>query len=573
MRTVLSAAIVVAALASRAAAEPLIGLVGSNQLIRFDSASPSTVTAPVSITGGQGGASEVIQGIDVRPRTGGLYALGVVPGATDTLRTYLLDPATGVLTQVGSAVTAQAAGPFYGMDFNPTVDRIRVVNTNDENLRINPNNGSLAGDDSNLNPAGRLIDGVAYDRNFDGHLGASGTTVFGIARNGSQLVRIGGGDQNPSPNTGEVTTVGALGVAPSPASGLGFDISGATGKAYAVMRVGVTTNLYTVSLATGTATLVGAVGNGTLAVRGLAVLSPSRVAFGAGAKNTAVSFDPVVAVPGAPSDAFPRGAVKGVRVAVGDLDRDGDLDLVFAGGGRVPAAVKIVDGQTGELRAQLLAYELNAKVGVQVASGDFDGDGFDDVITAPGPGVTTEVRIFSGATLRLLAAFTPFGSDYSGGASVAAADLDFDGDVEIVVGSGKGLSPEVRVFGGTSLLTLGVFPVLAGTTKGVNVAAATGVPSVIVAGAAGGTPDVVVLKGTASGATAAFSEVAHFTAYAGKKGVRLALLDLDADSAPELFAVPAGGDATCHVFDGTTFAEVQTFTALDAKGAFVAAGR
>jgi hypothetical protein len=59
----------------------------------------------------------------------------------------------------------------------------------------------------------------------------------------------------------------------------------------------------------------------------------------------------------------------------------------------------------------------------------------------------------------------------------------------------------------------------------------------------------------------------------GRKGVRVALLDLNADGAPEIFAVPGGSDATCHVFDGTTFAEIQTFTPLDSKGAFVAAGR
>src|SRR6185369_3199082 len=107
-------------LVTRAAAEPVIAVTGTNKLISFDTATPGTVSAPVQITGMQGGATEVIQGIDVRPRTGGLYALGVVPGATDTLRLYLLNPDTGAATQVGSTVTG-IAGTFYAMDFNPTV--------------------------------------------------------------------------------------------------------------------------------------------------------------------------------------------------------------------------------------------------------------------------------------------------------------------------------------------------------------------------------------------------------------------------------------------------------------------
>ena len=55
-------------------------------------------------------------------------------------------------------------GTAYGMDFNPTVDRVRVVNNNDTNLRINPFNGTVAGTDTPLNPAGGDVAAVAYDR-------------------------------------------------------------------------------------------------------------------------------------------------------------------------------------------------------------------------------------------------------------------------------------------------------------------------------------------------------------------------------------------------------------------------
>jgi hypothetical protein len=574
MRALAIAVLSLVALASRVAAEPLLGLTSTNQLVTFDSATPGTVSAPIAITGLQGGATETIQGIDIRPRTGGLYALGVVPGATDVLRLYYVSPETGAATLVQAQVSA-TSGTFYGTDFNPTVDRLRVVNTGDLNLRLNPNNGTLAGLDVALSPAGSLIDGIAYDRNFDGHLGTSGTTLYGIARSGSaSLVTIGGIDQNPSPNGGAVTTIGALGVVPAPTAGIGFDISAATRTAYAVIKVGSVTGLFTVNLLTGAATLVGSLGNGSLNIRGIAVLSPSRVAFGTEGKNQAATLDPLVGVPGVVFDAFPKGTAKGVRVAVGDVTRDGTPDVLFGVGGRVPAAVKIFDGKTGGFLTQLLAYELNAKVGVQVASGDVNLDGFDDVITVPGPGAPAELRVYSGANLALLAKFFPFGADYTGGVTVAAADLNFDGTDEVLVASGKGLPPEVRVFEGLTGQSRGIVPIASTATKGLTVAAAAGIPPTIAVGAAAGSAEVIVLTGGLPSGVATFTEVARFAGYPGKgKGVRVALLDVNADGHPEIFAIPAGNDATTHVFDGATFAERQTFAPLTTKGGFVAAGR
>lgn len=262
-------------------AEPVIAVNSAGtQVLRFDTNSPGSIAGSVAISGYQGGPSEIIVGIDIRPANGLLYAVGRVAGATDTLRLYLLDPASGALSLIGTQITA-TAGTFYGVDFNPTVDRLRVVNTNDENLRINPNNGARADtpvNDTDLNPAGRLIDGVAYDRNTSGPNVAVNTTLYGIARNGSQLVTIGGINQSPSPNVGIVMNVGPLGVAPSAASGLAFEIfQGKT--AFAALTVGAQTRLYSINLATGAATAVGLIGDGTVGIGGMtAELSIEQVA-------------------------------------------------------------------------------------------------------------------------------------------------------------------------------------------------------------------------------------------------------------------------------------------------------
>src|SRR5262245_49703707 len=126
----------------------IYGLTTNNILIRFDSANPGTIQATAGITGLQT-ASERVLGLDFRPRTGQLIATTAPVGSVNsaTLRTYTIDPLTGAATFIGTVPgTLVGAGDRdTGLDFNPTVDRIRFIQESNENGRINPNNGSLAG--------------------------------------------------------------------------------------------------------------------------------------------------------------------------------------------------------------------------------------------------------------------------------------------------------------------------------------------------------------------------------------------------------------------------------------------
>jgi hypothetical protein len=195
-----AAAACLAALPATGAAAPAVGVnTAGTSLLLFDTATPGTMTS-VPITGL--GVGEAIDGIDRRPGTGALYGLGVVDtGPTDSLRLYRIDPTTGAATPAGLApVTATTGGTDYGVDFNPLVDRLRVINDGNENLRLNPNNGSLAGDDSNLtdpppDPDSRPIEGIANSSNVVPPFGVGSggaTTVFGIAPGTDELVTIGG---------------------------------------------------------------------------------------------------------------------------------------------------------------------------------------------------------------------------------------------------------------------------------------------------------------------------------------------------------------------------------------------
>jgi hypothetical protein len=241
-----------------ARAEPLIGVTTTNVLETFDSATPGTINTAVGVTGLQAG--ETILGIDMRPATGVLYGLG------STSRLYTINRTTGAATQVGSAGAFTLSGTAFGVDFNPTVDRIRVISNTGQDLRLNPNDGTLTATDTALNYAAgdpnagatpRAV-GAAYTNNFSG---STTTTLYDIDSNLDILVMQGSANGSPiSPNTGQLFTVGALGFNTSDL--VGFDVSSSSGVAFASLTepAGNFSQLFTINLNTGAASMVGSIG-------------------------------------------------------------------------------------------------------------------------------------------------------------------------------------------------------------------------------------------------------------------------------------------------------------------------
>lgn len=233
----IAAAVAYALLASPSAwAVTVYGIDLSGRLVTFDSASPGTVQSTTTITGAIGSA---ILGIDFRPATGELYALG----GNSTL--YTINTATGAASAIGGPI-AGLSGSNFGFDFNPTVDRIRLVSDTGQNLRLNPITGGIAMTDGAYTYAGGgtpTITAVGYTNSV---AGATTTTLYGIDYTLNTLALIG------SPNGGTITTVG---------SGLGFDVDAdasfdITAGGLAYLSSG--TDFYSVNLTTGRATLIGA---------------------------------------------------------------------------------------------------------------------------------------------------------------------------------------------------------------------------------------------------------------------------------------------------------------------------
>ena len=236
-----------------AAAITAFGLSNANQIVTFDTNTPSTPLSVVAITGLQSG--ETALGIDVRPATGQVYLLG------SSSRIYVIDPMTGAATAVGAAFTPALSGTAFGFDFNPTVDRIRVASDADQNLRLHPDTGAVVFTDGTLayaaaDPGFGINPNVVASAYTNNVRGAATTTLYGIDSNRDALVI-----QNP-PNNGVLNTVGFLGLNAGDVTG--FDIAGSNGVAWAAITSpggGVSaSNLFRIDLTTGAATFVGTIG-------------------------------------------------------------------------------------------------------------------------------------------------------------------------------------------------------------------------------------------------------------------------------------------------------------------------
>ena len=137
----------------------------------------------------------------------------------------------------------------------------------------------------------------------------------------------------------------------------------------------------------------------------------------------------------------------GVNLACGDTDGDGVSEIVVAaqrGGG--PHV--LVYNSDGKILTNFFAYDPNFRGGVNVSTLDMDGDGRDEIVTAPQFGAP-HVQIFQirpNELKRLSPGFYAFHPSYRGGVSVAGVDTDGDGVKELLVGVGENAEPMVKVY-------------------------------------------------------------------------------------------------------------------------------
>jgi len=270
---------VVAGMAGVAQAERAFGVTAQGRLVSFDTAAPSSLLSGFAISGLA--SNEQISGIDFRPNDGFLYGLG------SQNNWYRINTSNGQATLVAT-LTMPLNGATFGTDFNPTGPvAFRIVSNTGKNYRMtNPGTGATIVQDTDLNyVAGDSRFGtmpnvthVAYTNSV---AGATSTALYGIDAGTDTLVRFG------SPNAGTLNTIGTLGMGTNVNINVlgGFDISGATGMAYAVTQNTSLSRstLWGINLMTGAGTDLGEVAGGETLVAFSIVPAPGSLAVvGAG---------------------------------------------------------------------------------------------------------------------------------------------------------------------------------------------------------------------------------------------------------------------------------------------------
>jgi hypothetical protein len=134
----------------------------------------------------------------------------------------------------------------------------------------------------------------------------------------------------------------------------------------------------------------------------------------------------------------------GAELVNADVDGDGELEIISGAGGGGGPQVRIFNSK-GEVEGQFFAYDSSFRGGVHIATADFDNDGKSEIVASAGAGLSSEVRIFDNLG-NIKWSFPVTAEGLSGGITVNAADIDNDGEIEVITGTGGGSLPQVQIF-------------------------------------------------------------------------------------------------------------------------------
>jgi hypothetical protein len=251
---------------------------------------------------------------------------------------------------------------------------------------------------------------------------------------------------------------------------------------------------------------------------------------------------------------FGIGFTGGLNSALGDINGDGVPDVVFAPASHGKPLIRIYNALTGAFERNFFAYDQNFWGGVNLAVADINGDGKDDIITAPASNGLPLVYVFDGATGRVLRAFYAYETRFTGGLSVAAADVNADGTPDIITGAGYGGGPRVEVFSGLDYSVLDDFYAFNPAFRG-------GI--VVTAGDMQGNGHADIAVGVAFGAqgnirifSGADLSLRREIVAGVTWGVSLALTDYDGDGLPDLITTGKYPQSTVTgrgIYKGTDF--------------------
>lgn len=196
--------------------------------------------------------------------------------------------------------------------------------------------------------------------------------------------------------------------------------------------------------------------------------------------------------------------------------------------------VKTFDQDGNLTRGNFFAYDGNFRGGVSVALGDIDGDGQDEIVTGAGPGGGPHIRAFE-EDGREIANFFPFDQNFRGGVDVACGDVDSDGKDEIVASQKTNGQAWIKVYRNDSERSIvGEWNAFAQVESGATVALGDvdgdRKDEVIVGAGPGGGPHIRIYE--ANGTLKPLQFFAFHPDYRG--GVSVASGDADGDGFDEI---------------------------------------
>jgi len=230
----------------------------------------------------------------------------------------------------------------------------------------------------------------------------------------------------------------------------------------------------------------------------------------------------------------------GVNIAVGDVDGDGQDEIVtapMAGGG---PHIRVFT-KSGDLVSEFFAYDASFTGGVNVAVGDVDGDGQDEIVTAPMAGGGPHIRVFTKSG-NLISEFFAYDASFDGGVNVALGDVNNDKADEIVLAPmGKHVA-EIKIFNYKNIRKASWLAYDANMKSGVNISIADvnndNWSEIVTVPAKDYAPQVKMfnMRGRLK------SEFLAFNSYL-TRGVKVLAADISGDSLPEVLLLPTKGSA------------------------------
>lgn len=245
---------------SQSQAQKMWVLTTNDMFYSTNASNLAMMSTPMAVIGLPSGMSLV--GMDVRPATGQVYLFGY-NSAQQMAQVFTLDTTNGMLSAIGMGISNLVLEGQVGFDFNPTVDRIRVVSSGNQDYRLHPTTGALVATDGTLMYAATDVNAgvnpnigsAAYTNSF---IGSTSTTLYNYDDSLNVLTI-----QNP-PNNGVQNTVGSSGLMQNlmdatSSLDIYFNPSNMQNVAYLAANTGSNTidSLYSINLSTGMTTVIG----------------------------------------------------------------------------------------------------------------------------------------------------------------------------------------------------------------------------------------------------------------------------------------------------------------------------